>query len=381
LRTEAIVLRAERAPLAGVQEPGPHQLYRHPSVAVETRDLGPLADDALRVEMLLAGICGTDLHAAGGDPETGYILGSAPLSVGRDGRVLGHEGVGRVIEAGAAVRHVSPGRVVTFESIVGCRHCPPCRRGDLNQCENGILLGMEQDGLFATVADVPASIAHDVTDLAARDGGLPAAACLEPAACAHVACSICRVSPGDAVVVFGAGPIGLFAAMLARLAFGAASVHVVEPVAFRRDLAGRWADRVHDAPAFFADPPNGRFDVLIEASGDVTNVDRAFPRLGRNARVALLARSGRPVTLTRIDQMITGNISIAGSRGHLGGAFDSVLSLVRANRLPLHDAVTEIVDGLDGLRDRLLDPERVLNRNCKILVRLDAGARPDPATS
>jgi D-xylulose reductase len=369
---EALVLRAERHPLPGVPAPGPHQLYRNPRLAVETRTLGRLAPATVRAEMLYAGICGTDLHVAQSDPATGYILGSAPLEVGPEGRVLGHEGVGRIVEVGAGVTHLRRGDLVTFESIDRCHHCEPCRRGDFNQCERAVLLGMQRDGLFGTRVDVPALLAHDVGDLEQRPGGLLAAACIEPAACGVLACTACRVGPGDAVLVFGAGPLGLFAALSCRLAFGASAIHVVEPLPFRRELAKRWADHCWDVEEFFADPPARRFDVLIETSGALENVDRALARLGANARVALLARAGRPLSLRNVDHLIANSISIVGSRGHLGGAFSEVLRLVRAGRLPLHEGVTEVVEGLPGLLTRLAAPALVTERNCKVLARLEA---------
>jgi threonine dehydrogenase-like Zn-dependent dehydrogenase len=275
-----------------------------------------------------------------------------------------------VREVGPGVEHVRPGDLVTFESIIRCHVCDSCRRGDFNQCERAALLGMERDGLFGTWVDVPAMLAHDVSDLADRESGLRAAACIEPAACAHVACRLCRVSPGDRVVVFGAGPIGLFAAMLCRVAFGAGLVQVVEPVALRREIAARWADRVQDVEEFFDEPPSVPFDVLVEASGAVENVDRGVPLLGAKGRVALLARSGRPLSLRCVDHVITKSISIVGSRGHLCGAFSDVLRLVRAGRLPLHEAVTEVVDGLDELQKRLDAPALVTERHCKVLARI-----------
>jgi threonine dehydrogenase-like Zn-dependent dehydrogenase len=229
---------------------------------------------------------------------------------------------------------------------------------------------MERDGLFATRVDVPAYLAHDVSDLHDRDGGLVAATCVEPAACGFVACVACRVGPGDVVVVFGAGPLGLFAAMACRLAFGASAIHVVEPVPFRRDLAARWADRCWDVEEFFAEPAP-LADVVIETSGALANVDRALARVGPNGRVALLARGGEPLALRNVDRLISNGISIAGSRGHLGGAVADVLRLIRAGRLPLHEGVTDVVEGVRGLEKCLADPALVTQHNGKVLARLD----------
>ena len=354
--------------MPGIENPGPHQLYRAPRLAVRERTLGELHPDEMRVEMILAGVCGTDTHLVQTDPQTGYIRCSAPVKIPPSGRIIGHEGVGRVLAVGSNVRHVRPKTVVTFESIIVCHYCDVCRRGAFNQCRRARLLGLEKDGLFGQVVDVPSMLSHDVTSLAESERGLRAAACIEPAGVAYVACRNTQVTGGDVVVVFGAGPIGIFCAMLAKRIFGASEVHVVEPVPFRRELARRWSDRVYDLPEFFEAPPR-RVDVVIEASGQMNNVSRVFRRLNANGRVALLARSGQSLTLDAVDHMITNQLSIIGSRGHLCGAFASILSLYQAGRLPLDEIVTSVCDGIDSLQELLTSPARILEQNCKVLVR------------
>jgi (R,R)-butanediol dehydrogenase / meso-butanediol dehydrogenase / diacetyl reductase len=369
MESSVIVIRADRKPMEGVEHPGPHQVYRNPRVSVEKRTLGELHPDEVRVEMIYAGICGTDVHLVETNPETGYILSSAPARIPPEGRIIGHEGVGRVLEAGSHVRHVKAGAYVTFESIIVCHYCDVCRRGQFNQCRTARLLGLEKDGLFGTVVDVPSLLTHDVTVLAGNERGLQAAACVEPAGVAYVACQNTRVSGGDTVAVFGAGPIGLFCAILAKAVFGASQVHVVEPVDFRRDFARKWCDQVYTPEEFFQNPPRN-VDVLIEAAGHMENVNRIFRRLNANGRVALLARSGTSLTLDAVDHMITNAITVAGSRGHLCGAFATVLSLYQSGRIPLDEIVTEVVDGVDDLCALLHTPARILRSNCKVLARL-----------
>lgn len=362
----ALVMRLQRD-AAESEGSGPPR--RAPCLTIEPRPLAPLAADAIRVRMLLAGLCGTDVHLTRADPETGAMESSAPFDPGRDGRVLGHEGVGRVVEVGGGVRGFRPGDVVTFESIVTCQECVPCRRGQFNQCRRGRLIGAEIDGLFREVVDVPARIAHDVSDLAGSPEGLRAAACIEPAACAHVALSRLGLRPGERVVVFGAGPIGLYAAMLCRESFGASAV-VVEPIARRREIASEWAERTCEVEEFFAETSGDPFDVAIEASGELDNVERVLRRLGPCGRIGLLARRGRPLHVDAVDHLITNGITIVGSRGHLGGGFADVLGLHRAGRLPLHRSVTGVVHGLDGLRSELLASDPLEHRHAKVLAHL-----------
>jgi len=325
--------------------------------------------------MIYAGVCGTDAHLVETQPETGYIRSSAPAKIPEEGRIIGHEGVGRVIQAGSHVRHVRPGAFVTFESIIVCHVCDVCRRGQFNQCRHARLLGLEKDGLFGTVVDVPSLLTHDVSRLCETDEGLRSASCVEPAGVAYVACQNTSVSGGDTVVVFGAGPIGLFSAMLSKQVFGASEVHVVEPVPFRREFARSWCDRTHDVEAFFEQPP--RFvDVVIEASGVLGNVDRLLRRVNANGRVALLARSGHPLSLAAVDHMITNEISIVGSRGHLCGAFSKIINLYERGRIPLDKIVTRVLEGPGELCQLLKTPDRILSENCKVLTRF---SRPSDA--
>ena len=373
MESKVVVVHAEREPMEGITNPGPHQIYRNPRVFVEKRELGDLEPDEIRVEMIYVGLCGTDVHLVETNPDTGYIRCSAPAEIPPEGRVIGHEGVGKVIAVGSHVRHVKAGAYVTFESIIVCHYCDVCRKGQFNQCRHARLLGLEKDGLFGTVVDVPSMLTHDVTVLARSDRYLRAIACVEPAGVAYVACQNTHIEAGDVVVVFGAGPIGLFSAMLSKIVFGASEVHVVEPVEFRRRLAQKWSDQVYDVDEFFDNCP--RFiDVIIEASGYMDNISRIFRRMNANGRIALLGRSGAPLAIDDVDYMITNAVLLVGSRGHLGGAFTNILSLYKNSRIDLAEIVTDVVSGPEGLCNLLKSPERILKENCKVLVRLDRGS-------
>ena len=370
MKSRVVVMYADRKPMENVSNPGPHQLYQNPRLTVETRDLGQLKGDEVRVEMIYGGLCGTDVHLVETDSATGYIRSSAPAEIGTEGRIIGHEGVGRVLAVGSQVNHIKVGAFVTFESIIVCQHCEVCRRGQFNQCLCALLLGLEKDGLFGTVVDVPAALSHDVTALAGNEEGLKAAACIEPAGVAYVACQNTHIAAGDEVVVFGAGPIGLFAAMLAKFVFGAARIYVVEPSGFRREFARKWGDEAYDEDTFFEDGPSC-VDVVIEASGHMDNIRKVFRRLNANGRIALLGRSGVPLVLDAVDHMITNAVTLVGSRGHLGGAFAKILSLCASGRIHLDEIVTGVVDGPEALCNLLSSPQRILNENCKVLVRLN----------
>jgi threonine dehydrogenase-like Zn-dependent dehydrogenase len=371
MESRVVVVHADNDPIKGIAKPGPHQRYKNPRISVENRMLPALCPDEVRVKMVYAGVCGTDVHLVTTKPDTGYIQCSAPAEIPAGGRVIGHEGIGKILEVGSHVHHVQPGAYVTFESIIVCHYCDECRRGNFNQCRHALLLGTEKDGLFGDIVDVPSMLTHDVTEMAESEKGLRAAACVEPAGVAYVACQNTHLEAGDVVVIFGAGPIGLFAAMLSKVVFGAFQVHIVEPVPFRRKIAEKWGDAIYDIDEFFNHGPSS-IDVVMEASGNMGNINRVFRRLNANGRVAILGRSGEPLLLDAVDHMITNAVSLVGSRGHLGGAFANILSLCRTGRLSLDYAVTDIINGPEEICNLLKSPGKVFEENCKVLVKFNA---------
>lgn len=369
MKTRVALIKAENVPMGGIKNPKPNQIYRNAKISIEERELGPVDPDEIRVEMMYVGICGTDIHLATNNPETGYICSSAPVDIPDEGRIIGHEGVGKVLQVGTNVKKINPEMYVTFESIIVCNTCDVCRKGNFNQCRDATLLGLEKDGLMGTIVDVPAKLAHNITDYVKSESDLIAIACLEPAAVAYVACQNTQVKGGDSIVVFGGGPIGVFAAMLSKWVFGASEVHIVEPVPYRRNLAAQWSDKVYESVELLekcVTTING----VIEASGDLGNVARIFNKIDANGQVVMLARSGSSLSLNNIDHMITNQISVKGSRGHLCGAFNSLLNLYRAGRIDLRNSVTLVVDGLDELKSILGNKDILLKENCKVVVNL-----------
>ena len=365
--SRSIVVYANTEPRNGAASCGPQHLYRFARTVIESRTLAPLPGSWIRVRMAWVGICGTDLHLleAGDD---GYTRCSSPSDIPPGGRILGHEGVGYVHAIGDGVDHFKPGDLVCFESIMTCHSCEKCRQGCFNQCERSRLVGMEEDGLFTEYADMPAALAHGVHDMAKTHRDLEGLACVEPAAVAYLACANARISPGEKVAVFGAGPIGFFAALMAKTIFGASRVGLTEPLTFRREFAQRASDQAYHPDEFAEDHQS--YDVLIDAAGDLADVSAAIPRIKGNGRIVLLARTGQPLHVDMVDQVISKSLSLIGSRGHLGGAMHAVLSLARSGRLDLHAPITRVVEGLDGLAEVLAKPGLCQAADCKVIAKL-----------
>jgi L-iditol 2-dehydrogenase len=228
--------------------------YRGPRrLALEERPQPRAGDGEVVVRVDACSICGTDLR---------IYAGSHRAYAEPSGRVPGHEIAATVVEAGPGAG-VEEGARVFVAPNYGCGRCRACRRGDVNLCETPRAVGISEDGGFAELVKLPRELVAQGNLLPIRDGAdAGAVAIVEPLACALRGSRACRIGAGDTVVVFGAGPIGLFHVALARLA-GASEVLVAEPNAARRERALAWG-----ATGAFADGaelPSGADAVVVAA--------------------------------------------------------------------------------------------------------------------
>ncbi|WP_428389353.1 zinc-binding alcohol dehydrogenase family protein [Mucisphaera sp.] len=161
----------------------------------------PGAGEAV-VRVRRVGVCGTDIHAFKGEqPFFEYP------------RILGHE-LGVEIEAvGEGVTGVSVGDRCAVEPYLNCGVCRVCRLGRTNCCVELKCLGVHTDGGMRDRIVLPASKLH-----VSRSLGLDALALVETLGIGKHAVSRAAVGEGESVAVVGLGPIGLTAALFAKLA-------------------------------------------------------------------------------------------------------------------------------------------------------------------
>lgn len=126
--------------------------------------------------------------------------------------ILGHEFCGRVESPGPGVEGLALGQAVIVNSVLPCRACPACRRGDTNLCPNRRVFGMHRAGACAEFAVAPASIVYPRPD----GMGPVLGALVEPAANGVHAASLLPHLEKRSVFVFGAGVIGLMCLQAAR---------------------------------------------------------------------------------------------------------------------------------------------------------------------
>lgn len=275
----------------------------------DLQDPRPSAHEVL-VRVNAAGLCGTDVHMWAGTNQEGTF----PF-------IPGHEWSGEVVEVGKEVKTISTGDRVVAEVPIPCRICDNCKDGmEPNMCPDKSLYGFSwgapggmaeytlarEERLFK----IPGNVSYEE------------AALVEPLSVAYhgVWGSGGGAAPHDRVVVFGAGPIGLFA-MLSCKASGA-PVIVVEPQAFRRQMArDLGADVVLD-PADgdlvgqVQQHTSGRGATLVlECSGSNGALTAVLDVIGQQGRIVLIGQSaGRKIPI-EIGKAIFARTTIAGSSG------------------------------------------------------------------
>ena len=176
----------------------------------------------LRVHRI--GICGTDI--------SGY-LGKMPFF--SYPRIPGHELGVEVLAVGAGVTNVAPGDRCSVEPYINCGHCYSCRRGHTNCCETNKTLGVMCDGGMTERIILPARKMHPSKKLSFDQLAL-----VETLAIGCHAVNRGEPKPGEAVLVIGAGPIGLSVIEFAKLA-GAKTIVMdmnEQRLAFVRDTMG-----------------------------------------------------------------------------------------------------------------------------------------------
>src|SRR3712207_18406 len=218
-------------------------VYRGPyRIRVEDKDVPAIEhpNDAI-VRVTRAAICGSDLHLYHGMmPDT------------RVGMTFGHEFVGVVDRVGPSVQNVKPGDRVMVPFNVFCGSCFYCARGLYSNCHNvnpnatavggiygyshtcGGYDGGQAEFVRVPFADVGPSL---IPDWMSEDG---AVLCTDSLVTGYFGAQLGDIVEGDVVVVFGAGPVGLYAAKSAWL-MGAGRVIGIDHLEYRLAKAREFA--------------------------------------------------------------------------------------------------------------------------------------------
>lgn len=300
---------------------GLHLDQGHPTYRTDLPD-PPERPEEVTVQVLLAGICGTDLALS-----RGYM--------GFKG-VPGHEFVGRALDGPLA------GQRVVGEINAACRRCRTCSAGLVRHCSNRTVLGiLGRSGAFAERLSLPPENLHAVP------AGIPdeRVVFVEPLAAAFEILQQLPDLGGAAVLVAGDGRLGLLCAQVLHLA-GA-----------RVTLAGHHPERAALIPAAArfetglregAGRP-GSYDVVVEATGRPEVLPAALAQVRPRGTLVLKTTAERPVELDPAP-IVVDEINVLGSRC---GPFEPALEALTSGEVavdPLIQARYPLEQGLRALQ-------------------------------
>lgn len=214
------------------------------------------------LKVMAAGVCGSDIPRI-------YTKGTYHFPT-----VPGHEFAGRIVESDDPTLL---GRKAAVFPLLPCRKCAACQVGEYVKCADYDYYGSRRDGAFAEY------LAVDKRNLVLLDEKISfaEASLMEPAAVARAAIRRMRITLGDTVVIFGAGPIGLMAAQWAQKA-GAGLVRVVDISEEKLDFARKFGFEPYDAER------DGPCQCALEGTGASAALNNAIKALAPNGRLVLM---------------------------------------------------------------------------------------------
>ncbi|MGR3867978.1 NAD(P)-dependent alcohol dehydrogenase [Streptomyces graminifolii] len=338
--TRAAVVESGGAPftLAAVEpaEPGPHEAL---------------------VRVVATGLCYTDL---------GVASGGLPFPLPG---VLGHEGAGVVEEVGAAVTGIAPGDHVVL-SFTSCGDCRNCRGGHPAYCATwlplNLIAGRRADGSSTLSRDGEPLGGHffgqssfaeralvDERGLVKVDPDVPLES-IAPLGCGvqtgvGAVWNVLKPGLGDAVVVLGAGAVGLSAVMAAALT-PATTIIAVDRIAERLALAGELGATHTVNPTEESLPDalhrltgNGGADGIVETTGNVGVLRQgADAHAARGTLVVVGAPPFGSQVALDVNGLLPGKRIVGLTLGASGtqSSVPALVGLVKAGRLPLHRLIT-----------------------------------------
>jgi (R,R)-butanediol dehydrogenase/meso-butanediol dehydrogenase/diacetyl reductase len=319
----------------------------------------PTPRGCVTVDITLCGICGTDIASF----RSGHL---------HQPSVCGHEWVGTVGDIGAAVEGLEEGDRVVIAVPPACGGCPECERGRADHCRRVSAIARGRDPL----APPHGGFAPSITVAAGRV--IPAhpslsdeeAAQVEPASVAFHGVRRSRITPGDTVVVQGAGPIGLFVTQFAKAA-GAGQVLVVEPSAARRqvglDVGASMAIVPDEATEAVQDATDGvGADVVLECSGVPSLLQTAADLTRAGGLVSLISFLAQPASIEG-GRWLAKELSMVASNAFTHDDVRRAMTFLADGRVeaaPLHSRTVP----LDQLEPTLRDLSAGPSDDIKVLV-------------
>lgn len=300
--------------------------------------LPKIGENDLLVRVQAAAICGTDIHIYQWNE---YAASRIKLPL-----LFGHEYSGEIVEVGKNVTNFKRGDRVAAETHVPCGHCYQCMTGLQHICRDMKILGVHMDGAFSEYAILPAVCAWKLDPSISYEIG----ATMEPFGIGVHAMSKTKPA-GKKVLVFGCGPIGIYAQMVAKMS-GAEYVIGVDLTKERLDLARKMntdivlnAKDVNVVEEIDQITKGLGMDIVVELTGNKAVLNDATKTLRRGGDIVLLGLFPGPVEWDVVNNVIYKEANVYGVTGRImWDTWWAAQTMILSGRLDLGSVITHRFD-------------------------------------
>jgi 2-desacetyl-2-hydroxyethyl bacteriochlorophyllide A dehydrogenase len=322
----------------------------------EIEDPIPKRDEVL-IKVILAGICGTDVHLIRGrNPFAEYPL------------IPGHELMGEVVWAPVKSK-LKKGDKVTIFPEVGCGRCQACREGRLVHCSEFKFIGVRlPEGGFCERMAVPYKRVFRLPKTMEEEVG----AMVEPTAVAVHANRRAGIRKGMKVVIIGGGTIGLLTAQVARV-YGASKLILSEPIENRRIIAKTLGFRLICNPqeeelSSFVRKHMGWPDVVFDVVGMEKTLEDSQSMLPPDGKLVLIALPHRKGLGVSYSPIFAKELHVIGSRTYFMRDFPEAIRILTSKKVRVKPIISQILP-LEKFAEALDHLEKEPERYVKILLR------------
>ncbi|MDA8236138.1 MAG: zinc-binding dehydrogenase [Clostridia bacterium] len=321
----------------------PNQLLK-----IEEVPLPKIESGEILVKVAACGLCHTDLH---------YIDHGVP-TFKKPPLILGHEISGIVDQIAPDVTNFKVGDRVLLPAVMSCGVCTMCRSGRENVCAKMVMPGNDIDGGFAEYVKAPAKDAfHLPEEIPLTDGCVIADAITTPY---HAVKNRGQVRPGDYVVVYGCGGIGLNTVQMANAAGG--SVIAIDINETKLDMAKKLgaiatinAKEVLDVGKAVRKITGGGTDIAFECIGNPKTMELTLNTVRTGGRFVIVGYTEHSMNLNA-SRVMYREIEVIGSLGCRLVDYPKAIEMVRCGKLVLTPLISkrfsldQVNEGLDYLR-------------------------------
>jgi len=306
-----------------------------PGYSIKQVDIPRPNKNEVLIKVKAVGICGTDVPILKGFREV-------PLPL-----IPGHEFSGDIVEVGSEVKNFAVGDRVTPAIVIGCGHCYYCRNGLETLCDNIIETGIHVNGAFAEYVTVPEKVVHKLPETMTYEQG----ASIDPIASAYHPIKKANIGSEDVVLVYGPGPIGLYAIQLAK-AEGAKKIIAagiksdLERLELAKNLGADYIVMTDDGnfEESIKEITNGRLaDIVIEATGNPKVFDIAIHTVRKHGQIILVGLT-HELTTANVNQIVRKEIIVKGSLCYTWDDYKECIDLVDSGRVRVEPMISHIFD-------------------------------------